>query len=110
MSDDLKQSSATNPASAQEDKQLDTPLATIREVFSFAETPKTRLYLVLGLFWAVVAGLALPASLFYFSRVMGNIAAIGEEGLGPVLEIIYAMMIVGLVSLISETLQSEFLV
>jgi hypothetical protein len=41
---------------------------------------------------------------------MGNIAAIGEEGLGPVLEIIYAMMIVGLVSLISETLQSEFLV
>ena len=65
---------------------VDAPLATISEVFSFAETFRTKLYLVVGLFWAMVAGLALPASIMMFSRVMGDISAIAEEGLDPVVK------------------------
>ena len=85
---------------------VDAPLATISEVFSFAETFKTKLYLVVGLFWAMVAGLALPASIMMFSRVMGDISAIAEEGLDPVVKIVYTMMVLGVVSFVSETLES----
>ncbi len=88
-------------------KEIDMPLATLAEVFSFAETTKTKVYIALGLFFAIIAGLAMPASIFYFSRIMGNISAIAEEGIDPVLEIIYALMILGVVSLVSETLQCK---
>jgi len=88
-------------------KGEEMPLATLSEVFSFAETPKTKLYIVLGLFFAMIAGLALPASIFYFARIMGNISAIQEEGLDPILGVVYAMMITGVVALISETLESK---
>lgn len=89
-------------------KPDEMPLATLSEVFSFAETFKTKLYIAFGLFFAMIAGFALPASIFYFARIMGNIAAVAEEGLDPILKIVYAMMILGVVSLISETLQSKW--
>jgi hypothetical protein len=97
-----------NKTPKEEDAQevVDAPLATISEVFSFAETFKTKLYLVVGLFWAMVAGLALPASIMMFSRVMGDISAIAEEGLDPVVKIVYTMMVLGVVSFVSETLES----
>lgn len=101
--------SKDNGESAGDEKvELDTPLATFGEVFSFAETPKTKLYLFLGSISAMVAGLALPASIFFFAKIMGDISAIGEEGLGPVLDIIYALMILGVVSMVSETLKCEY--
>jgi len=78
---------------------VDAPLATLGEVFSFAESFKTRLYLVIGLFWAVVAGLALPASIFLFSDIMGDISAITEEGLEPILEMVYSLMVLGVIAL-----------
>ena len=86
---------------------IDAPLATLSEVFSFAETFKTKLYLALGMFWAVVAGLALPASIMMFSKVMGDVSAIAQEGLDPVLEIVYSMLVLGVVSFVSETLESK---
>ena len=89
------------------EKPLEMPLASMSEVFSFAETFQTKLYIALGLFSAMIAGLALPASIFYFARIMGNISAIGEEGLGPVLNIVYSMMVLGVISLVSETFQSK---
>ena len=89
-------------------KPIEMPLATISEVFSFAETPKTKLYIALGLFFSMIAGLALPASIFYFARIMGEISAVEEEGFDPVLGIVYAMMITGVVALISETLESKW--
>ncbi len=107
MTDDLKKSGTPADDTKAED-QVDAPLATMSEVFSFAESFKTKLYLVIGIFWAVVSGLALPASLLYFSKIMGDISAIAQEGLDPVLDIVYAMMILGVISLISETLQSKF--
>ncbi len=91
----------------EKEKELDMPLATMAEVFSFAETTQTKVYIALGVFFAMIAGLALPASILYFARIMGDISAIAEEGLGPVLEIIYALMILGVISLVSETLQSK---
>jgi hypothetical protein len=112
MSDDLKKTKENADivveADAEAKEELDMPLATLGEVFSFAETTRTKVYVGLGVFWAMIAGLALPASIFYFARIMGNISAIGEEGLGPVLEIIYALMILGVVSLISETLECKY--
>ena len=86
---------------------IDAPLATLSEVFSFAETFKTKLYLALGMFWAVVAGLALPASIMMFSKVMGDVSAIAQEGLDPVLDIVYSMLVLGVVSFVSETLESK---
>jgi len=86
---------------------VDAPLATFGEVFSFAETFKTRLYLVIGLFWTVISGLSLPTAIFFFSRAMGEISAIVEEGLDPILYVVYSLMIVGVVALVSETLQSK---
>jgi hypothetical protein len=85
----------------------ETPLATMAEVFSFAETTQTKVYIGLGFFFSVISGLALPASIFFFSAILGDISAIGEEGLEPVLEIVYTMMVLGCVSLVSETLQCK---
>jgi len=86
----------------------DMPLATLSEVFSFAETFKLKLYIVLGLFSAMIAGFALPASVYYFSTIMGKISAIQQEGLAPVLKIIYAFLILGVIALIAETFQSKY--
>jgi ATP-binding cassette subfamily B (MDR/TAP) protein 1 len=88
---------------SKEDPAVDTPLATLGEVFSFAATTKTRLNLVAGVFWAVVAGLALPASLLYFARIMSDISVVAQEGIDAVIEIVYAMMVLGVVSLFSES-------
>ena len=90
----------------EEEQVIDAPLATISEVFSFAESFKTKLYLALGLFWAMVAGLAVPAPLIIYSKAMGDISAIDQEGLKPVVEIVYYMMVLGVISFVSVTLES----
>ena len=99
----------TTKNTKQEEEAIDAPLASISEVFSFAETFKTKLYLALGLFWAMVAGLAMPASLLIFSKAMADVSAIVQEGLDPVLEIVYSMMVLGVISFVSETLESKLL-
>lgn len=103
---DVSESSSTGGESETTTKEqpMDMPLTTIREVFSFAESPKTRIYLGLGLLAAAISGLVMPASILYFSKIMGNISAIAQEGLGPVLDIVYAFMILGVISLVVETL------
>lgn len=105
--DDEKMATKDNSEPSEEEKAAE-PLATVREVFSFAETFQTKLYIAIGLFWAMVAGLAMPASLFFFARVMGNISAIAQEGLHPILKIIYTLMILGVISFVSETLKGKF--
>ena len=60
-----------------------SPLATIGEVFSFVEDTKTKVYIALGFFFAAVAGLALPASLFLFADVLGDVSAVAEQGIDP---------------------------
>jgi hypothetical protein len=90
-----------------DEKKNETPLATMAEVFSFAETTQTKVYIVLGLFFSVISGVTLPAILFFFSAIMGDISAVGEEGLEPVLGIVYTMMVLGCISLVSETLQCK---
>ena len=97
-----------NESDDKDEEGDNAPLATISEVFSFAETFKTKLFLALGLFWAMVTGLTLPASLLILSKVMADVSAISQEGLDPVLEIVYARMVLGVVCFISETLQSTF--
>eukprot|EP00934_Nitzschia_sp_Nitz4_P000886 Nitzschia sp. Nitz4//scaffold281_size24464//5181//15824//NITZ4_008397-RA/size24464-snap-gene-0.2-mRNA-1//-1//CDS//3329545607//886//frame0 len=91
-----------------EKSEESAPLATISEVFSFAESPQTRMYLVLGSLCACVAGMSLPMMLLYFSRAMGEIAAVLEEGIDPVIDVVYAMVIIGVVCLVTETLQAGF--
>jgi hypothetical protein len=89
------------------EKKIAPPLATIAEVLSFAETTRTKVYIGLGLFFSVISGLTLPGSLYYFSSVFSEISAIGEEGLEPILGIVYTMMVLGFISLVSETLQCK---
>jgi len=92
-----------------DDKKDDVPLASIAEVFSFAEKTSTKVYIVLGIFFAILSGLALPASIFYFSSVLGDIAALSENGLDPIIEVAYVMMVLGCISLVCETMQSAFM-
>jgi len=87
----------------------EVPLASIAEVFSFAEKTSTKVYLGLGIFFAIISGLALPASIFYFSSILGDISALTEEGLEPIVEIAYVFMILGCISLVCETMQSAFM-
>eukprot|EP00934_Nitzschia_sp_Nitz4_P006403 Nitzschia sp. Nitz4//scaffold167_size49223//37382//47662//NITZ4_007041-RA/size49223-snap-gene-0.38-mRNA-1//1//CDS//3329538293//6393//frame0 len=96
-------------ASSLEKARISEPLATVGEVFSFAKTWKTRIYLAMGCFFAFVAGSIMPMSLWYFSRVMGNLSAVSEEGLGPVIDIVYAMMVLGGIGFVSETMYAGFL-
>jgi hypothetical protein len=83
------------------------PLATFGEVFSFAETTETKVYIALGVFFAIISGLSMPASLIYLSAVLGDISAISTEGLDPIIEIVYSTMILGVISLISETMEGK---
>ena len=91
------------------------PMATIGEVFSFVngtdnnDNTKTRLYLVCGFIFATIAGLALPASLFLFADVLGDVSAVAEEGIEPVKEVAYTMMVLGVISLIAETMVGTYL-
>jgi hypothetical protein len=43
-------------------------LASIRELFSFGATFRTRLYLLFGLIFAAVAGAVGPFMIFYFAK------------------------------------------
>lgn len=81
------------------------PFATFREVFSFVDSVTTISYMLLGGISAIVAGVARPVSLMYFSSGLSDISAVDEEGLGPVVEVVYSMMVLGVVSFISETLE-----
>eukprot|EP00980_Cylindrotheca_fusiformis_P012788 scaffold3136_cov102-Cylindrotheca_fusiformis.AAC.5 len=85
-----------------------TPLASISEVFSLAETLRAKVYIALGVLFSILSGLPLPASLFYFSSVFSDISAIGSKGLDPVLTIVYTLLILGVISLVCETLQTAF--
>ena len=96
--------------SSDDDSKPDVPLATISEVFSFAEKTSTKIYIGLGVFFAIISGLALPASIFYFSDVMGDISALAEEGLDPIVDVAYVMMVLGCISLVCETMQCEYTV
>ena len=90
-----------------DESKPEVPLATVAEVFSFAEKTSTKVYLVLGMVFAVFSGLALPASIFYFSDVMGDISALAEEGLDPIINVAYVMMVLGCISLVCETMQCK---
>eukprot|EP00980_Cylindrotheca_fusiformis_P019676 scaffold6870_cov121-Cylindrotheca_fusiformis.AAC.3 len=90
-------------------REKGAPLASISEVFSFAETPRTKVYIALGVLFSIIAGLALPAAIFYFSSAFSDISAVKTQGLDPVLNVVYTMMIIGVVSLVFETLQASFL-
>jgi ATP-binding cassette subfamily B (MDR/TAP) protein 1 len=98
-----------NSSSNNEEEKDKVALATIGEVFSFAETTKTKVYIGLGLFFAMISGCTLPASIFFFSEIMGEIGAVAEQGLDPIIDLVYTMMVLGVVSLVSETMQSAFL-
>ena len=56
----------------------------------------------------MVAGLAVPAPLItIYSKAMGDILAIAhQEGVKPVVEIVYYMMVLGVISFDSVTLES----
>lgn len=103
--DEIKKVDAADDAS----KEAAAPLATIGEVFSFVEDTQTKVYLALGFLFATIAGLALPASLFLFADVLGEVSAVAEQGLDPVIEVVYTMMVLGVISLVAETMVVGFM-
>lgn len=105
----MSDATSTNKKENEEEASAASPLATISEVFSFIPNDKTKLHIACGFFFAVLAGLALPASLFLFADVMGDVSAVAEEGIGPVVEVAYTMMVLGVISLVTETLVVGFM-
>lgn len=105
----VKDDAVKTEAKEEEKKEENLPMATIGEVFSFVQSGTTKLHIFLGCLSATVAGLALPASLVLFADVLGDVSAISAEGLDPVISVVYTMMVLGVISLFSESLFSKCL-
>lgn len=53
----------------------DLPLATVKDVFSFAQSGQTKIFLVLGMLSSLVSGCVFPAMAFFFSHVFQTLGA-----------------------------------
>jgi len=93
----------------EKEKEPEKPAATLRETFSFAETTKTKTYIALGLFFAAMSGALMPASVIYFADILGDLSAVQQEGLGPIKDLVFVFMVLGVLGLVAETLMSAFL-
>ena len=84
---DGKQSSASAPRQ----------LATIRQLFSFAESKTTKVYIAIAFLFAVVSGAVMPAMAFYtaqaFEKLSGSPSSDGF--MGTVREVCFIFMVLG---------------
>ena len=63
-----------NSNAAGEDKEEEKPLATSAEVFSFIPNFRVKIYIVIGMFSAVVSGVVFPAIAFLFSGSFSDLS------------------------------------
>lgn len=69
---------------ANDDKEVEKneqdPLASVRDVFSFAQTFQDKLCIGLGIFFAACTGCTFPAMAWIFASSFERLSSIGVEG------------------------------
>mmetsp|Transcript_49066 Transcript_49066/g.59412 ORF Transcript_49066/g.59412 Transcript_49066/m.59412 type:complete len:1407 (+) Transcript_49066:34-4254(+) len=92
-------------------KTSSPPMASARELFSFGtDSQRTRACLALGTCCAVISGLVIPASAFFFARVFETLGATtgGSEFLSSVRTMAIVFVTLGVFGFTFVTLQSAF--
>jgi hypothetical protein len=79
----------------------DDPLASVKDVFSFAQTTRVKTYVALGMMSAVVSGCVFPAMAWVFSASFASLTASieGDDFLRSVRTIAFTLMGLGYVRL-----------
>ncbi|EEC42789.1 predicted protein, partial [Phaeodactylum tricornutum CCAP 1055/1] len=93
-------------------KKEGTPqLATVRQVFSFANTAKIQWYIIGSFCAAITSGAILPASIFYFAVALQDLAADTDsyDFRATIREISFAFMVFGVLLFASMTIQSSLM-
>ena len=95
----------------QEDKQDGGGLATIQEVFSFAETRRTKIYIAIGCMAAVLSGVCFPAMAWLFSSSFSELSAFpsSDDFLQQIRQLVYRFLVLGVVMFVGMTTQATFL-
>ncbi|MGK3738328.1 MAG: hypothetical protein ACI8RD_013918 [Bacillariaceae sp.] len=88
-------------------KDNEEPLATVREVFSFAKSWKTKRNLAIGLFASALSGAIQPAIAIAFSQSFVNFADSANEN--GVRNLAFTFMYIGAYAFFAMMLQSAFL-
>ena len=82
----------------EEDKKEVDPLASVGDVFSFIPNTKTKIYIIVGLFCAVVSGCVFPGMAWLFSDAFTDLSAGLETGSkDPIREMAFQFMGLGYV-------------
>jgi hypothetical protein len=89
----------------------DDPLASVKDVFSFAQTTRVKTYVALGMMSAVVSGCVFPAMAWVFSASFTSLTASieGDDFLRSVRKIAFTLMGLGYVHLDALLCGSTFL-
>ena len=89
-------------------KKKKKQLVSIRQLFSFARTQRSKSCIAAGLFFACITGAAYPAMAFYFAAAFEDLAASTDvDGfMDTIRELAAAFMILGVIILVSMTLQA----
>ena len=84
------------------------PRATVRDVFSFAETRRIRLCMAGSFAAACVSGASLPAIAFYFAKAFMDLArsTSSDDFMSSVRNIAYVFMVLGAIICVSMTIQA----
>ena len=61
-------------------KEESDPVATVAQVFSFAQTPANKVCIAVGLFFAAVTGCTFPAMAWIFASSFEKLSSFGVEG------------------------------
>ena len=95
-----------------EDKDDHKPkLATISQVFSFADTPRIRLRMFSSCIFAIISGSVFPAMAFYFAFAFEELAAdsTGEDFMQTIRELAFAFLLMGAIVFVSMTAQAALM-
>jgi ABC-type multidrug transport system fused ATPase/permease subunit len=111
--DDIVSLNAATAATADGDtKKTNTDvLASSGDVFSFVRNKTMVFHLVIGLFFSIVSGGIMPAMSWIFSSSFTNFAADpgSDQFLADIRRLAYTFMALGVIALISMTLQATFM-
>ena len=86
-------------------------LASLTDMFSFAQSPKTKLFIGLAFFFAVGSGCVFPALCFYFANAFEELSAAtdADDFMSSIREVAYTFMVLGAIVLTTMTAQATFM-
>lgn len=85
-------------ASQKEEKEKETlEISSIKELFTFVDTPRCKLYLIIGAASACVSGLLYPMLAIYWSLILRDLTASAdsENFMKSIENQVYAMLVIG---------------